>query len=127
MAFSQNAGFRSIMPLSPRFILLLSFYAVFVSCSTTSDPPPACKQCLHNLALEALRQLWTTAETAVRGFLLGFGAAVLKDLLIDRKATASEKPNFQSTFAFARVVGLGAASFLIGAAILIPANLSTRC
>ena len=59
-----------------------------------------------------------------RNFLLGFGGAILKDLLVDKKATVQESASdFASTFRFARVVGLGTACFLVGMAVAVPSNL----
>lgn len=74
------------------------------------------------LLREALRVLYTTVETGCRGFLLGFGGAILKDLLVDRKAMAEKSEDYQGTFRFARVAGLGSACFLVGASILVPAD-----
>ena len=64
-------------------------------------------------------------HAGTRGFLLGFGGAILKDLLVvDKKATVQESASdFASTFRFARVVGLGTACFLVGMAVAVPSNL----
>ena len=62
-------------------------------------------------------------HAGTRGFLLGFGGAILKDL-VDKKATVQESASdFTSTFRLARVVGLGTACFLVGMAVAVPSNL----
>ena len=61
-------------------VLLYCTLAVASETATTS-----CKLCYSAILREVLRTIWTTFETAVRGFLLGFGAAILKDLLVDKK------------------------------------------
>ena len=80
--------------------------------------------CAFSLHIFACLSRAQHTHTAIRGFLLGFGGAILKDLLVDRKATVSEeKTDFANTFRFARVVGLGAACFLVGVAVALPSNL----
>ena len=101
-------------------LIMVAYVAAACAADTASD---ACKMCFHATLREVARTAWTTLETAVRGFLLGFGAAILKDLLIDRKASADAVSDFQATLKFARVVGLGMSSFMVGIAIFLPARL----
>ena len=93
-----------------------------VAAVETSTASTQCKLCLSNMMHESLRILWTTSETALRGFLLGFGGAILKDLLIDRKASADTSQDFSKTLKFAKLTGLGAACFLVGSAVVLPAR-----
>lgn len=74
--------------------------------------------------MRAYTDVLTCAIFSMRGFMLGFGGAILKDLLVDRKASASADADkdYKDTFQFARVCGLGSACFLVGAAILVPAQ-----
>ena len=84
-----------------------------------------CKECFNATLREMMRSLWTTIETGGRGFLLGFGTAILKDLLIDRKGSGADesKLDFTKTLQFAKLVGLGSSCFMVGIAIVLPARL----
>merc|ERR1712224_378872 len=104
-------------------MLLLSCFVILSSCYVQPSPAAstvgtsACDSCMSSLTKEMLRVVWTTLETGTRGFLLGFGGAILKDL-VDKKATVQESASdFTSTFRLARVVGLGTACFLVGMAV----------
>lgn len=110
--------------LSPRLTFLLSCWVASVTCAnfTTASDPDNTSTVLHSIMLEALRVGWTTTETFVRAFLLGFGGAILKDLLIDRKSKAETEADYASTFSFARMTGLGSGCFIVGASILVPAD-----
>lgn len=57
--------------------------------------------------------LWATFETAMRGFLLGFGAMICKEVLTGKEVL---------TFSKARVAGLGVGCLVVGASILLPAG-----
>ena len=99
---------------------MFAYCAAAVETSTASND---CKMCMNATLRELARTMFTTVETAMRGFLLGFGAAILKDLLIDRKASADATSDFSTTLKFARVVGLGMSSFMVGVSIFLPARL----
>jgi len=75
---------------------------------------------MGELSSEIARKVWTTVETSVRGFLLGFGAVIMKDIWLDRKASGDA--DYTSTIKLARIAGLGSASFLVGAAIVVAAQ-----
>ena len=107
-----------------RLVLLLAYLyiAAAVDANVASS---SCKDYFNDTYREILRVSWTTTETAVRGFLLGFGGAILKDLLY-----SDRKSDFAETLRYARVVGLGSSSFLVGTALFMPAtwryNMMTR-
>ena len=103
-------------------LVILFFFAYTALAVNTDFATTTCKQCFSATLAELLRSAWTTFETALRGFLLGFGAAILKDLLVDGRASADAATDFHKTMRFARVVGLGSASFLVGVAIFLPAQ-----
>lgn len=98
-------------------LLFFAYTAAAVSSDSASD---TCKKCFNGVLHELGRTVWNTIETSVRGFLLGFGAAILKDLL---KQTSDSVTDFSKTFKFARVAGLGMASFLVGISIVLPARI----
>ena len=101
--------------------MLVLFYTTLAVASETATT--SCKLCYSAILREVLRTIWTTFETAVRGFLLGFGAAILKDLLVDKKGSAETTTDFTHTLRFARVAGLGSACFVTGVALFLPARL----
>ena len=96
--------------------------------------------------------LWATFETGSRGFLLGFGLMVCKDVMSfpaqgdapvpssslqegDKTATDTQPPttthvalppNFSHIFARAKVAGLGAGCLIVGASLLLPASLRQK-
>ena len=61
-----------------------------------------------------------TLEVFVRGFLLGFGATLLKDLLIDGKREAADRAN---AVHYGKYIGLGMGCVLVGLSVLIPTRL----
>ena len=61
-----------------------------------------------------------TVEVFVRGFLLGFGATLLKDLLIDGKREAADRAN---AVHYGKYIGLGMGCVLVGLSVLIPTRL----
>ena len=103
-------------------LVILLFFAYTALAVNTDFATATCKQCFSATLAEMLRSAWTTCETALRGFLLGFGAAILKELQVDGRKSADTPTDFQKTMRFARVVGLGSASFLVGIAIFLPAQ-----
>ena len=94
--------------------------------------------------------LWATFETGSRGFLLGFGLMVCKDVMRspaqgdapvpssspqegDKTATqppttthVALPPNFSHIFARAKVAGLGVGCLIVGASLLLPASLRQK-
>lgn len=102
--------------LSNVVILCMIYAAMAVEVGNASDQ---CKYYYGAALREAGRVMWTTTETAARGFLLGFGGAILKDLVwTERKAV-----DFKETLKYARLVGLGSSSFVVGVALFMPARL----
>ena len=61
-----------------------------------------------------------TLEVFIRGFLLGFGATLLKDLLIDGKREAADRAN---AVHYGKYIGLGMGCVLVGLSVLIPTRL----
>ena len=61
-----------------------------------------------------------TLEVFGRGFLLGFGATLLKDLLIDGKREASDRAN---AVHYGKSIGLGMGCVLVGLSVLVPTRL----
>ena len=61
-----------------------------------------------------------TLEVFVRGFLLGFGATLLKDLLIDGKREAADRAN---AVHYGKYIGLGMGCVLVGLSVLVPTRL----
>ena len=101
-----------------RLVLVLAY--IYIAAAVAADSASSsCKEYYNDTLREALRVVWTTAETAVRGFLLGFGGAILKDLLYSERKAG----DFTETLRYARVVGLGSSSFLVGTALFMPARL----
>lgn len=91
--------------------------------------------------------LWATFETGIRGFLLGFGLMVCKDVMrspaqggapvpscspqeCDKKDTTPTAhvavPDFSHIFARAKVAGLGVGCLVVGASLLLPASLRQK-
>lgn len=83
--------------------------------------------------------LGATLETFLRGFLLGFGTMICKDLLLSKDSLPSAQPtttlsdaadkqpnSFSYSFTKAKLAGLGAGSFLVGSAIIIPHSLRQK-
>jgi hypothetical protein len=87
--------------------------------------------------------LWATFETGIRGFLLGFGLMVCKDVMRsaaqgdapvpssspqegDKTDTQTAKPDFSHIFARAKVAGLGVGCLIVGASLLLPASLRQK-
>ena len=101
-------------------ILAATLLYASVACALTPDKPGPCRDVWSFAAKEAARTLWTTTETAVRGFMLGFGGAILQTLL--RADGKTSDVDYHAMFKLARVAGLGSASLLVGSAILVPAQ-----
>ena len=105
----------------------------------------------HTLATGSQRQhmlsfLWATFETGVRGFLLGFGVMVCKEVMCcsaeghvprpqegDKEDTQTPRtalvvppPDFSHMFARAKVAGLGVGCLIVGASLLLPASLRQK-
>ena len=95
--------------------------------------------------------LWATFETGVRGFLLGFGVMVCKEVMCcsaegdapappvprlqegDKEDTQTPRtahvvlpPDFSHMFARAKVAGLGVGCLIVGASLLLPASLRQK-
>ena len=104
-----------------RSCLILTF-AYMATAMATSTASSSCKECFNAALVEIAREAWTTLETAVRGFLLGFGTAIIKDMCFGDAKKASQE-EFQLTMRSARMLGLGVASFMVGVAIILPARL----
>ena len=96
--------------------------------------------------------LWATFETGIRGFLLGFGVMVCKEVMCcsavgdvpvpcpaprpqegDKEDTQTPRtahvvlpPDFSHMFARAKVAGLGVGCLIVGASLLLPASLRQK-
>ena len=94
--------------------------------------------------------LWATFETGIRGFLLGFGVMVCKEVMCcsaerdvpvpvsrpqegdkedaqtPRTAHVVLPPDFSHMFARAKVAGLGVGCLIVGASLLLPASLRQK-
>jgi hypothetical protein len=95
--------------------------------------------------------LWATFETWFRGFLLGFGVMVCKEVMFrsaegdvpvlreleqegdkdqdtqpPRTARVVPLPDFSHMFARAKVAGLGVGCLVVGASLLLPASLRQK-
>ena len=114
---------------------------VCTCCSQTA----ACSQWQHILSF-----LWATFETGTRGFLLGFGLMVCKDVMRSsaqgdapvpssspqegdktdtqppRTAHVALPPDFSHIFAKAKVAGLGVGCLIVGASLLLPASVRQK-
>ena len=84
--------------------------------TTTSPGAAAFWKVLSHYAVTTLH----TVEVFVRGFLLGFGATLLKDLLIDGKREAADRAN---AVHYGKYIGLGMGCVLVGLSVLIPTRL----
>ncbi|GMH56131.1 hypothetical protein TrRE_jg2361 [Triparma retinervis] len=71
----------------------------------------------HNLLYLAFLELVFTAETFIRGFLMGFGLTIMSDILLQGKR---KKEDLASAKEFGVQVGLGVGTFLVGASVLVP-------
>ena len=61
-----------------------------------------------------------TVEVFVRGFLLGFGTTLLKDLLLDGRR---DDGDVQKSCQHAKYIGLGMGCALVGMSVMIPTRL----
>lgn len=59
-------------------------------------------------------------EVFIRGFLLGFGAALLKDLLVDGKR---DDGDVRRACQYGKYIGLGMGCALVGMSVMIPTRL----
>ena len=84
--------------------------------TTTSSGAAAFWKVLSHYAVTTLH----TVEVFVRGFLLGFGATLLKDLLIDGKREAADRAN---AVHYGKYIGRGMGCVLVGVSVLIPTRL----
>merc|ERR1711939_770957 len=100
-------------------MLMFTYVVVAVTTDTASA---SCKECFNHVTRDIARTAWTTFETAMRGFLLGFGGAILKDAILKDKDTEDVEKAFKKTLTYAKIVGLGSASFMVGIAIFMPAR-----
>jgi len=98
--------------------MLVGLCSVVVSSQSSSCPPSSdFSSKLSSLFAHYLSTLIDTLEVAMRGFLLGFGVTVLKDLLIDGKRGEED---IALTCQYGKAVGLGMACTLVGASVMIP-------
>jgi len=106
-------------------LALIALFVTYVAASLSSEfGSTACRECHNGLQINIARVVWTTLETGMRGFLLGFGSAILKDVFARGVLNESDdvQAQFKKTLHFARIAGYGSASFLVGIAILMPAR-----
>ncbi|GMH95415.1 hypothetical protein TL16_g13152, partial [Triparma laevis f. inornata] len=94
-------------------LLLLSSAASAKRCDCASDKEDLKPKWKELIMLE----LFFTLETLVRGFLMGFGATILQDLLLQGKRSKDE---VQKTKEFGVIVGLGLGCFMVGGSMLVP-------
>ena len=73
----------------------------------------------HDLAFKIIKNIHTTAETALRSFALGFGARLLKFVLVDKE---EELDRLRQRCLKAAVVGVSVASFVLGMSLFLPAK-----
>ena len=128
---------RSSHPMAKRVIstglptlLLLLLLAVTIS-DVASAAAGAAEEQGANLESAGATAFWNvlshyavttlhTLEVFVRGFFLGFGATLLKDLLVDGKREAADRAN---AVHYGKYIGLGMGCVLVGLSVLVPTRL----
>ena len=120
MAYSHNVASGTKIPLLLAILALTLEVAASAvadeNVTTTSPGAAAFWKVLSHYAVTTLH----TVEVFARGFLLGFGATLLKDLLIDGKRDAADRAN---AVHYGKYIGLGMGCVLVGLSVLIPTRL----